>query len=303
MELYKNNEMFIDLITEISNQLKINEALIEKDYFVIYLLSELNKEIPGLLFKGGTSLSHAYNAINRFSEDIDLSLDLDHFGRSQNISANHKIVDVCKKLGFKIVNLDEVLNHSHGNFNRYYIEYPISFTSLSIKPFIQVEMTFFEKSFPSEIKSINSIIGNWLINNNYKDVASDYNLTSFNICVQNIERTFIDKIFAVCDYFMQNQPFRNSRHIYDLYMIEKQIDISSSSLKDLASKVKEERKKDVKCISAHDGFNVNNCLKDIFNTNFYQKDYNEVTSNLLTSPVSYSEAINILLKIIKEEII
>jgi hypothetical protein len=29
---------------------------------------------PRLIFKGGTSLSKAYNAIERFSEDVDLSL-------------------------------------------------------------------------------------------------------------------------------------------------------------------------------------------------------------------------------------
>ncbi|WP_439923938.1 nucleotidyl transferase AbiEii/AbiGii toxin family protein [Nitrobacter sp. JJSN] len=33
------------------------------------------EESPGLVFKGGTSLSKGYNAIHRFSEDIDLSFD------------------------------------------------------------------------------------------------------------------------------------------------------------------------------------------------------------------------------------
>ena len=34
MELYKDKEKFNDAIVEVSRSLKINEALIEKDYFV-----------------------------------------------------------------------------------------------------------------------------------------------------------------------------------------------------------------------------------------------------------------------------
>ena len=32
-------------------------------------------EVPPLAFKGGTSLSKAYDAIARFSEDVDVTLD------------------------------------------------------------------------------------------------------------------------------------------------------------------------------------------------------------------------------------
>ena len=37
-------------------------------------LNELSKVNLPFVFKGGTSLSKAYNLINRFSEDIDLSM-------------------------------------------------------------------------------------------------------------------------------------------------------------------------------------------------------------------------------------
>lgn len=51
--------------------------IIEKDFWVCWTLERLFSlpEIgPHLLFKGGTSLSKVYGAIQRFSEDIDLSL-------------------------------------------------------------------------------------------------------------------------------------------------------------------------------------------------------------------------------------
>ena len=52
-------------------------AIIEKDFWVCWALHRIYGVLrfrPQLIFKGGTSLSKAYNAIERFSEDVDLSL-------------------------------------------------------------------------------------------------------------------------------------------------------------------------------------------------------------------------------------
>jgi hypothetical protein len=54
------------------------EAIVEKDFWVCWVLMQLFsiEELTGrLLFKGGTSLSKIFHAINRFSEDIDLAVD------------------------------------------------------------------------------------------------------------------------------------------------------------------------------------------------------------------------------------
>lgn len=58
-------------------------ALIEKDFWVCWTLQHLFslKDSPaGLVFKGGTSLSKVYHAIDRFSEDVDLSFDRSALG-------------------------------------------------------------------------------------------------------------------------------------------------------------------------------------------------------------------------------
>lgn len=54
----------------------ISPIVMEKDFWVCYILSMLFRCKFGesLVFKGGTSLSKVFGAINRFSEDIDLSL-------------------------------------------------------------------------------------------------------------------------------------------------------------------------------------------------------------------------------------
>jgi hypothetical protein len=52
--------------------------LLEKDVWVVWTLATLFGSNLGehLVFKGGTSLSKAYGAIRRFSEDVDLTYDI-----------------------------------------------------------------------------------------------------------------------------------------------------------------------------------------------------------------------------------
>lgn len=64
----------------------VADTIIEKDFWVCWTLKrlfELQKgDAPALVFKGGTSLSKAFGAIRRFSEDIDLTFDRAQLGYS-----------------------------------------------------------------------------------------------------------------------------------------------------------------------------------------------------------------------------
>lgn len=52
--------------------------LLEKDVWVVWAIQQLFESPVGtnLVFKGGTSLSKAYQVIDRFSEDVDLTFDI-----------------------------------------------------------------------------------------------------------------------------------------------------------------------------------------------------------------------------------
>ena len=67
-----------ELFSETATQKGATPAVVEKDFWVTWVLNRLFQE-PDLarllMFKGGTSLSKVYNLIERFSEDIDLVLD------------------------------------------------------------------------------------------------------------------------------------------------------------------------------------------------------------------------------------
>jgi hypothetical protein len=67
-----------EVFGEAADRKGVAEAIVEKDFWVCWVLKQLFsiEVLAGrLLFKGGTSLSKVFKAINRFSEDIDLAVD------------------------------------------------------------------------------------------------------------------------------------------------------------------------------------------------------------------------------------
>ena len=68
-----------DLFTAVAHQRgDMSAAVVEKDFWVCWILRRLftlTDAPAGMIFKGGTSLSKVFNAIGRFSEDVDLSFD------------------------------------------------------------------------------------------------------------------------------------------------------------------------------------------------------------------------------------
>lgn len=62
---------------ETASRRNSTNTAIEKDFWVCWCLKRLFElhDVPELCFKGGTSLSKVFRLINRFSEDIDISLD------------------------------------------------------------------------------------------------------------------------------------------------------------------------------------------------------------------------------------
>jgi len=78
-----------DLFVGAANRLRTNEQNIEKDFWVCWTLDALFNELeaggPRLLFKGGTSLSKGYGLIERFSEDIDITIFREDIGQSATV--------------------------------------------------------------------------------------------------------------------------------------------------------------------------------------------------------------------------
>ena len=78
-----------DLFIGTGNRLGTAEQNIEKDFWVCWTLDALFNELdaggPRLLFKGGTSLSKGYGLIERFSEDIDITVFREDIGQAATV--------------------------------------------------------------------------------------------------------------------------------------------------------------------------------------------------------------------------
>jgi len=84
----------LDLFLATASRLGAPVGNVEKDFWVCWTLNALYHERPAdgprLLFKGGTSLSKAYGLIQRFSEDINVTVfrdDLDEAASIEELEA------------------------------------------------------------------------------------------------------------------------------------------------------------------------------------------------------------------------
>lgn len=73
--LHNNREYFLDAVNLAAERHNVLPAVVEKDYYVTMILLCLSSRLEYVVFKGGTSLSKCHKVINRFSEDIDITID------------------------------------------------------------------------------------------------------------------------------------------------------------------------------------------------------------------------------------
>ena len=293
MYLHENRERFLNVLETVSRISGIQADLVEKDYYVSLILKEIAASSDKAVFKGGTSLSKALKVINRFSEDIDISFS-EHIGTSRRKKLKYNIIaPIAKKLGIVITNLDKT--QSDRDINNYIFEYkPLCKSNAHIVPAVKVETSLVTAVFPFEAMPIGNYIANYA-----KDISlSDYGLEPFMMNVQALERTLIDKVFAICDYYLTQKSRRLSRHIYDIHKILPLVKFDEH-FKELLQKVREIRCSLDICPSARPEININQLLKEICDKNFFKLDYEGVTQFFIFDNIKYKEAKASLQKIIK----
>ena len=94
MLLHKDREQFEAVLNAVSNELGVPVSIVEKDYYVTMILKQLALKAPGCVFKGGTSLSKCHHAINRFSEDIDITFS-DKLSQGERQKLKNQVIRIC----------------------------------------------------------------------------------------------------------------------------------------------------------------------------------------------------------------
>lgn len=294
--LHNDRELFEQLILKTSEALGIKAEIIEKDYYVTLFLKELVLVSPDIIFKGGTSLSKCYHLIDRFSEDIDLNIETETKpSESKRKQLKSSIISVIDKLGFTLTNPENV--KSRRDYNRYIIDYSSVLGASYLKEMLIVETAVYQRAFPTVRKTAGSLIYDFLSANGFDDFIKQYSLEPFELNVQSAERTMIDKLYALADYYLAGTTAEHSRHIYDIYKLLSVVEINDD-LKNLAVSVAEERKPHSRSLSVQDGTDIKAVLREIVEKNVYESDYKTITDSLLFEPVSYEAAIEALITIL-----
>ena len=297
--LHHNRELFEEAINLVTHHTGISPKIVEKDYYVTMILRLLSEKVSYIVFKGGTSLSKCHHVIKRFSEDIDIAID-DTISQSEKRNLKASILETVDALGLSVGNLDNI--RSRRDYNRYEIAYNsvVEDKNEFLQSMVLLETSFTTTSFPTELLPVSSYIGEMLLDE-APELIQQYNLESFYMKVQGIERTLIDKIFAICDYYMQGKVQRHSRHLYDIYKLVPHVSLGED-FKKLVKDVREVRKKSAICVSAQDGIDIVQVLNTIISEDVYKGDYSALTKNLLEEDIAYEVVITTLKKVALSEV-
>lgn len=229
-----------------AERMRLSPQIIEKDFWVCWMLNELFA-LPDigatLIFKGGTSLSKAYRLIERFSEDVDVSIDRSSLGFGDesdpeadisNKERKRRIEKLKKACQCKISDelkpsLSKIIKNGLGNEQHWSLTvdeddpdrqtllftYPTGVTATSsayIRPAVKIEMGARSDHWPSNQVRIKSYVAELF--------PQAFQVSEFAVKVLAAERTFWEKATLLhAEYHRpadKELPFRLSRHYYDM---------------------------------------------------------------------------------------
>ena len=242
------------LIANAASAKNIDPVAVEKDWWVTAVLyAVFHSSIKNYaLFKGGTSLSKAWNIISRFSEDVDIALDRTYYldvkhWRCATCANNTQIRNLKEmsqdflfgeykdelsgmlvEMGLDMV---EVVDENEMRLRQgisgtvshdkdpsvLYVRYPSIFSTEKpyALPVVKIEISCLSMREPYEVKPVSSLVEQ--INSLMfgEGVDNDF---SQEIKTVSPARTFLEKAFLLAEEFMKDRPRTNrmSRHLYDI---------------------------------------------------------------------------------------
>lgn len=234
-------ERRIDILNQATEFTGLPVVAIEKDWWVTLVLNACfflpyNEH---LIFKGGTSLSKAWNLIERFSEDIDLALDRKYLGFEGDISKTQirklrtkscefistVFVEDLKKVftEWNAINECSIIAQAVKDTDKdpqiIEIHYQsVLDTERYLPQKVLIEVGSRSLTEPTEKREINSIFSSLFPNLNFTDKP-------FSIATVLPQRTFLEKVFLLHEEFSQaSEKIRTNRLTRHLYDLEKLMD-------------------------------------------------------------------------------
>lgn len=205
----------------------LRPAVIEKDYYVTEALRIIAaREGPRAIFKGGTSLSKGWGLIERFSEDIDVFVDVGRVGAAPGVKAVdsflRKIRDaIDEHPGLKFEKDQSTTSKGLKRADRFFYQASVAEIG-GLSPGVLVETMVASGREPTERRSISSYVGDFLRDTGVSLGCEDEQ--PFEMLLLHFRRTFVEKLFAIHAKVeivkRTGAPLgAYARHYYDLYCL------------------------------------------------------------------------------------
>lgn len=222
-----NRDVLEEIILNVNSRTGIRNDILEKDYYVCLVLKDLalkQKELQAY-FKGGTAVYKILDHMNRFSEDIDLTVKVNE---NESNNSNKKRLR-NSALGYNINGLELIKEETidkKGSITSFYkYDSLFSLNDLFKSERIQIEATSFTVSEPVSVYTIEPLVYKYATYEEKNILKEKYNISEFQIEIIKLERIFIDKIFAAEFYYERNMYNDVSKHLYDITIMLKNGDI------------------------------------------------------------------------------
>lgn len=312
------------LLQEAEDTLNYSSAALEKDIWICWLLEKLFQLPIQMAFKGGTSLSRIYNLIQRYSEDVDITIDYRNFREDLDLSniSRSQLKIISEQLKRQLVecinttvlpylrksttqlNLKqaaEITLSENGEQLRFYYPSAIDSETGYLRDHVLLEFGIRNSTEPCEQHSIAPLV------KQYTDTIA---FPSASVNVLSPIRTFWEKATLIHVECHRNRltsaPERLSRHWYDLAKLANSTLCSRAlEAKDIFLSVIEHKKAFYNASYANYDDCLNSKLRLIPSKESIEgleKDYQQMISSGFFSetPPKFSEIIETLSKLEKD---
>ncbi len=133
--IHNDKDKFRDLVDRTASLTGFYAPLMEKDYYLTFILSRINDLCEDLIFKGGTCLNKIYYSYYRLSEDLDFSMRLPEYtttrgNRRKCIQlVKDNIESFAKKLGLRLEGADKAGRNESKQYVYYFVYDPVTVPS------------------------------------------------------------------------------------------------------------------------------------------------------------------------------
>ena len=209
---------FKDLLRAAADSKKQRTAIVEKDYYLTRALHALAKSHAGeFILKGGTSLSKGWNLLDRFSEDLDILVRSEEgWGASKRDTRLKALRDAVAGTKGLALDREDRRTRAETGVSRSAVYRYESLTSdvPGLGRNVLFEAGYRGSADVAVKKQIQSIVAEYAKEKGQDSLADD--LRNFEIELQDLGRTFVEKLFAIHAAYTKDLANNRMRHYYDL---------------------------------------------------------------------------------------